>query len=507
MAVAWLKDKASVLKATGNELEKAVVKATSHLEVAPKAKHVRRLILTTYDSPQEAVFAMRHLLERLQSKDWVVVLKAITVFHRLFREGDDLAIDKVAPHPEVFSVLGSFIDRSDVRAMGQSTFVQNYANYLVEKLAAYSALKCQLEKPPLPGDRQTGTSIIKGMKVRRLLKVVPRLQRQLNMLFTCDPDARMLDNGATVFAFTLLIKDAFKLFHLVNDAILIIIDAFFDMKQDDALRSITLYQEYVLESDLIRDLMRKANKIPGLDLNMPSLKPASTGLLSALEEYVNAGNFDHAEAEVRDVSELLADSMPHDLVVGGSSAPAPQSAAPKSAPLISLGNDESAAHLDPLGTPGKTAAAAAPSAAAATAFDPFGSVPFEKLLAQQHSSGASTPTPTPTSAPATGAPLLDMGGQAYARKQSQINELLQQTSKPAPAPGVFGGAPPIWAAPAGQLAAGPPPAAAAAPALAAPLVPVTSSSKPTGPLDKQGTAKQSSNNPFDFGDLLEAFPQ
>ena len=468
---------------------------------------MRRIILTTYDSAQEAVFALRHLLERLASKDWVVCLKAITVFHRVFREGDTIAIEKVVPHPEVFGALSSFQDVSDSRAIAQSVFVRNYAGYMVEKLGVFQALGYEFEKPALPGAAKTPTTVIRSFSARRLLKVVPKLQRQLNMLFMVDPNTAILDNGATVFAFTLVIKDAFRLFHVINDAILIIIDAFFDMKQDDALKSITLYQEYIKESDLIRDLMRKANSIPGLNLDLPSLKPASTGLLEALEAYVNEGNFEHTEAgEIRDVGELLGNTPLPDTLVDtpDSAAAAASSKKTTAAPLISFG-DES------FGSPSPSQGPGGPSPAT----DPFGvfdSVPFEHVLASTHSPGGSAST-TPTPTPSGGGGLLQFdaepaGNKSYDQKQAEIFSLIEGSGNPAwAAPGAGTGTP--FAA--GGM--GVPPTSSSmmggvgggavlqptAPALASPLVPVSAG----GATSANKTTTSASTNPFDFGDLVD----
>mmetsp|Transcript_13664 Transcript_13664/g.43145 ORF Transcript_13664/g.43145 Transcript_13664/m.43145 type:complete len:213 (-) Transcript_13664:875-1513(-) len=79
--------KAAVSNDEFGELDIAVAKATNTDEVTPKEKHMRTILAACARSQQETGFVIHCLQKRLQEKDWLIVLKALMVLHRLLREG------------------------------------------------------------------------------------------------------------------------------------------------------------------------------------------------------------------------------------------------------------------------------------------------------------------------------------------------------------------------------------------------------------------------------------
>ena len=70
------------------EIDVAIVKATNHDVVPPKEKHVRT-IMRFADSAcsQDVKYLLDNIIRRTKGlQDWLMVLKAITVLHRIYRE-------------------------------------------------------------------------------------------------------------------------------------------------------------------------------------------------------------------------------------------------------------------------------------------------------------------------------------------------------------------------------------------------------------------------------------
>lgn len=68
-----------------SDIEEAIVKATFKDDERPKEKHVERIIEHTNDFSQDNI--VPHLVERLHSESWQVVMKTLSVVHIVARDG------------------------------------------------------------------------------------------------------------------------------------------------------------------------------------------------------------------------------------------------------------------------------------------------------------------------------------------------------------------------------------------------------------------------------------
>ena len=79
------------------EVDVAVVKATNHDVCTPKEKHVRTILAATDGRRrrEDVLYCLCQLAARLKSSHYLVVLKTLMVFHRLLRDGSDVAANQV----------------------------------------------------------------------------------------------------------------------------------------------------------------------------------------------------------------------------------------------------------------------------------------------------------------------------------------------------------------------------------------------------------------------------
>jgi hypothetical protein len=105
----------------------------------------------------------------------------------------------------------NFIVGLTLLAHYQSVFVQKYGQYLEEKVLVFKMLNVEFEKDP---------TITKSFTVDEAFEKIPRLQSQMNALLNCRASKNHINNPIIVYGFTLLLKDSFKLYRSLNDAII-----------------------------------------------------------------------------------------------------------------------------------------------------------------------------------------------------------------------------------------------------------------------------------------------
>ena len=121
------------------------VKSTNHEMAAPKGKYVRLLMevinigsLSNRASPAGSVF--HHLRERMLINEWIVSLKAQTIFHHMFRDGTEEFVLKVAANARPMFKMEYYND-STSEGMSHANFIRSYGTYIEQWLAMKAAIK------------------------------------------------------------------------------------------------------------------------------------------------------------------------------------------------------------------------------------------------------------------------------------------------------------------------------------------------------------------------------
>jgi len=293
-----LADKANIIKSSFSEIEKAVIKATRHNLKGPKEKHVRRLIVSTFESPGKNHEIITLLAKRLEVLDWIVVMKTLEVFHRILRDGNGQFINDLKYKSTVFN-LRNFKDVSSPEAHYQSVFIQKYGQYLEEKVLVFKMLNVEFEKDP---------TVTRSFTVDEAFEKIPRLQSQLNALLNCRASKGHINNPIIVYGFTLLLKDSFKLYRALNDAIIHVLEHYFSMSKSNAQKALDIYKLFTKETDGIIQFFDITRKFSKTDL--PELQHAPTTLVEALENYVReADDSKSANSTTSDRGKKLAQQM------------------------------------------------------------------------------------------------------------------------------------------------------------------------------------------------------
>ena len=281
MAVVIDKFEAAKNTLTGDSLNKAVCKASSHELIAPKRKHVDYLVLCTNEPMVSVPDLATFLLERVKMTNWVVAFKALITAHFLMVQGNERFIQYLAPRTSNFQT-DNLSDRSTVETMNMSTFVRKYSRYLNNKATTYQRAGfdyCRVKR----GEN----GFIRTMTITKLMMHLPILQEQFDSLLNFDPQAHEVSNAVIYAAFVRCFQDLVKLFALYNEGIIVMLEHYFDLKKLMAKEGIEVYKKYLNRCENAKAYFLVASEIGVEDQSIVDSSASGTDLLQAMQSYLD----------------------------------------------------------------------------------------------------------------------------------------------------------------------------------------------------------------------------
>nr|XP_042911510.1 phosphatidylinositol-binding clathrin assembly protein LAP isoform X3 [Parasteatoda tepidariorum] len=255
MAGQTLHDRLVAAKHTiyGQNVEKAVCKATTEEIIGPKKKHLDYLIHCTNEPNVSVPELCNFLIQRTQQTSWVMVFKSLITAHHLMCYGNERFIQCMATSSCSFH-LSSFVDRTASQGYDMSTFVRRYAKYLNVKASTYRVMGADFCK--MKRGKEEG--VLRNMTTESLLKTLPVLHEQLDALldFDCNPDD--LSNGVMNSCFMLLYRDLIQLFAAYNDGIINLFEKYFTMNKKHCKEALDIYKKFIIAMDKVSDFLKVA---------------------------------------------------------------------------------------------------------------------------------------------------------------------------------------------------------------------------------------------------------
>ncbi|KAK4727847.1 hypothetical protein R3W88_032764 [Solanum pinnatisectum] len=221
------------------KLDVAILKATNHVEVMPKEKHVQTFFnAISCNRPRADVGYCLHTLSKRLTKThtWQVALKALVVIHRAMREVDISFLQELinySAHRGHLLNLTHFKDDSSANAWDYSTWIRSYALYLEEYLECYCLVKF---------DFQRERKKMKELNTPTLIETVPCLQKLLSRLLDCQPKGAAQYNFLIQHALSIVAAESASLYVAIADGMLNLVDKFFEMQRHDAVRALEIYR-------------------------------------------------------------------------------------------------------------------------------------------------------------------------------------------------------------------------------------------------------------------------
>ncbi|XP_073335240.1 phosphatidylinositol binding clathrin assembly protein a isoform X4 [Pagrus major] len=265
---------------TGSAISKTVCKATTHEIMGPKKKHLDYLIQCTNEMNVNIPQLADTLFERTTNTSWVVVFKSLTTTHHLMVYGNERFIQYLASRNTLFN-LSNFLDKSGLQGYDMSTFIRRYSRYLNEKAVSYRQVAFDFTKVKRGSD-----GVMRTMNTEKLLKTIPIIQNQMDVLLDFNVNANELTNGVINAAFMLLFKDAIRLFAAYNEGIINLLEKYFDMKKLQCKEGLDIYKKFLTRMTRISEFLKVAEQV-GIDRgDIPDLSQAPSSLLDALEQHL-----------------------------------------------------------------------------------------------------------------------------------------------------------------------------------------------------------------------------
>uniref|UniRef100_A0A3Q1F6V0 Phosphatidylinositol-binding clathrin assembly protein n=1 Tax=Acanthochromis polyacanthus TaxID=80966 RepID=A0A3Q1F6V0_9TELE len=265
---------------TGSAISKTVCKATTHEIMGPKKKHLDYLIQCTNEMNVNIPQLADTLFERTTNTSWVVVFKSLTTTHHLMVYGNERFIQYLASRNTLFN-LSNFLDKSGLQGYDMSTFIRRYSRYLNEKAVSYRQVAFDFTKVKRGSD-----GVMRTINTEKLLKTIPIIQNQMDVLLDFNVNANELTNGVINAAFMLLFKDAIRLFAAYNEGIINLLEKYFDMKKVQCKEGLDIYKKFLTRMTRISEFLKVAEQV-GIDRgDIPDLSQAPSSLLDALEQHL-----------------------------------------------------------------------------------------------------------------------------------------------------------------------------------------------------------------------------
>ncbi|XP_037323434.2 phosphatidylinositol binding clathrin assembly protein a isoform X3 [Pungitius pungitius] len=265
---------------TGSAISKTVCKATTHEVMGPKKKHLDYLIQCTNEMNVNIPQLADTLFERTANTSWVVVFKSLTATHHLMVYGNERFIQYLASRNTLFN-LSNFLDKSGLQGYDMSTFIRRYSRYLNEKAVSYRQVAFDFTKVKRGSD-----GVMRTVNTEKLLKTIPIIQNQIDVLLDFNVNANDLTNGVINAAFMLLFKDAIRLFAAYNEGVINLLEKYFDMKKVQCKEGLDIYKKFLTRMTRISEFLKVAEQV-GIDRgDIPDLSQAPSSLLDALEQHM-----------------------------------------------------------------------------------------------------------------------------------------------------------------------------------------------------------------------------
>lgn len=275
-------DKATALKhsVAGSNINKVVCKAASHELAGPKKKHVDYLITLTNNPHVSMSLLVDMLGERFRNANWIVVFKSLITTHNLMTLGNEKFLQCLATRTEPFN-LETFADRSNVLASEMTAYVHRYSRYLGSVCSGYRTTVIDFYRLPR-GDN----SPFRNMEATKLVKTSGILQTHLDKLLEFDVTSGELTNGVINTAFLMLYKDLIKLYAAYNDAMINILELFFEMKKMQCKEAIECYRRFITRQENVQKYLKLAEEVGVDQKSHLNLRQVPEDLLPALEQHL-----------------------------------------------------------------------------------------------------------------------------------------------------------------------------------------------------------------------------
>lgn len=305
----YLKEKLIIglTRFTSDEVERAILKVTSHMLKAPNAKHMERLITATFGQYNSGTVdhgdVNRYILEEIEKRththNWIIVLKSFVALHHLMNKGSPAMTRCMGQRLGLFSARNIKDIADTPEGAAQKVFIEQYIQFLEERaISQLKLIDCGLP-PRIDSDElyvQLNTVPLEDLPIPFDLML-----RVLELLAKIEFRATIVDNFLTLEAYRLAVCDGKALYRTLMNRVLSMLEAFED--QPLALRN-KLLKLYMRFDTGIKLLARMFDQMNAANIHwgelIPSLKLLPESIVKRLEDDIK-----YSDVKSEDLSSVL----------------------------------------------------------------------------------------------------------------------------------------------------------------------------------------------------------
>lgn len=267
------------------------VKATNHDIAAPKGKHVRVIMqglewggsITNRESPAGGIFY--HLRKRMMQNEWVVAVKAQTIFHHIFREGNVKFVEYISTNARSVFRMEFFGDATS-DGFAHAGFIKTYGSYIEQWLAMKAAIRFPVGKSR--EDDPTNSARYRESPIEELLAALPLMMDTLETLFSIELAGQIKFSAVATPAFSMILRDLTLIWVALSEGMIRLLDLYFELQIPKATIALDVYKRFVGLVDKAQpffDIARSLN----VRWQSPQLGSISLDLLDSMQQYLSIG--------------------------------------------------------------------------------------------------------------------------------------------------------------------------------------------------------------------------
>lgn len=275
------------------------VKATNHDLAAPKGKHVRVIMeglrwggsISNRESPAGGIFY--HLRKRMMQNEWIVVVKAQTIFHHIFRDGNEKFVEYIAANNRSIFKMDFFADGSP-EGFAHTGFIKSYGAYIEQWLAMKAAIKFPPGKSK--EDDPAITSCYRNSPIEDLLAALPVIMDTVDALIGLQLTGQTRHTPVATPAFTMILRDLTICWVTLSEGLIRLLDLFFQLEIPTAIIALDVYKRFVATVANAQPFFESARSLP-TRWQVPELGAISLELVDSMQEYIDNGPQDNTPKE------------------------------------------------------------------------------------------------------------------------------------------------------------------------------------------------------------------
>lgn len=274
-------------------------KATNNLLAPLAGKQVESILgalnsssnCIRHQSPVEAIFHC--LKERMYTLDYCHIIKSQTIFHHIFREGEDAVIKYIGARSRRIFATDLFANETRY-SIFRDTFIESYGRYLEKRLTMM--VETHFPHPPCDENDPTIRKAFKQGTTDNVIKVLPLLMDTAHTLTNIPIDGLVAHAPVASVATSMLFSDLTVLLTAIFNSVIRLLDLHMALPRSNAALALKLYARFTTLLSNMRPFLT-AMQARTIGCRVPVLDDVCLQLGRTIREHVERPHGSESDCE------------------------------------------------------------------------------------------------------------------------------------------------------------------------------------------------------------------